>query len=329
MEILLLERLVPEAQAWLEARHPLALRPELADDPAALRKILYNVQGLVLPRKVPITRELLDFAPVLRVIGRTQFASDNVDLDACREHRVRVVQALNAHVRSNAEFLLASLLGLMRRSVPTAICGDRHAAPSFGREVHGSTVGLLGVAPAAHALAIMLQALGAKVVGYDPAVHHSAPAWERLKVHPVNLQELMEQSDCVSVQMLYGSRYRGFINDKVLAHCRQGQLWVGTTRTGIFDPPALASALGDGRIEAALLDGADRNFAGRGSPLHELPNLFLTPRVGSLTRESRQRASWYVVQRVHETLSRQPSGNTGFDSLFSVPMGLEPEEVDR
>jgi D-3-phosphoglycerate dehydrogenase len=236
-----------------------------------------------------------------------------------------VVQALNAHVRSNAEYLLASLLSLMRRDIAAAIQGDRHAGPTLGRELHGSTVGLLGLAPAAHALALMLKALGAKVIAYDPAVHHTAPTWERLKVHPVNLQELMEQSDCVSVQVLYGSRYKGFLNDKVLAHCKQGQLWVGTTRTALFEPQALADALRDGRIDAALLDGADSAFAGRGSPLHDLPNLFLTRRIGSLTRESRQRACWYVVERLHETLSRPSSGNTGFDSLFSAPMGLEPD----
>ena len=57
----------------------------------------------------------------------------------------------------------------------------------------------------------------------------------------------------------------------------------------------------DGRIEAAMLDGAEAGFAGRGTPLHELPNLHLTPRLGSLTRESRLRASWYVAQRLHET----------------------------
>ena len=70
MEILLLERLVPEAQAWLEERHHLAYRPELAQDPVALRKLLYNVQTVVLPRKLPLTRELLDFAPVLRAVAR-------------------------------------------------------------------------------------------------------------------------------------------------------------------------------------------------------------------------------------------------------------------
>ena len=135
MEILLLERLIPEAQAWLEARHRVAFRPELAADPAALRKALYNVQALVLPRKLPVTGEFLGFAPVLRAVARLHVGSDNTDLEACREHRVRLIQPINANVRSNAEYLLASLLLLYRRGIGASLNGERHAAPTTGREL--------------------------------------------------------------------------------------------------------------------------------------------------------------------------------------------------
>ena len=321
MEILLLERLVPEAQAWLEARHQVAHRPELAQDLASLRKQLYNVQTLVLPRKVAVTREFLDFAPVLRAVARMHVGTDNTDLEACRDRRVRVIQPINAHVRSNAEYLLASLLLLWRRGIGSALKGDRRAPATLGRELHGSTVGLLGLAPSAHAFAMMLDALGAKLIGYDPAVHHTSPMWGRLKVQPVGLQELMAQSDAVSVQVLYASRYQHFIDDKVIAHCRHGQVWIGTTRSSIFEPDALARALADGRIEAAMLDGAESGFAAAGTLLHGQRNLFLTPRLGSYTRESRVRASWHVAQRLHETLT-QPR-NSGFDPILSTPSGLD------
>lgn len=328
MEILLLERLAPEALSWLQERHQVALRPELADDVGELRRQLYNVQALVLPRKVVVTREFLDFAPVLRALARLHVGTDNTDLEACREHRVRVVQGTHAHVRSNAEYLLASLLLLMRRGIASALRGERDAAPVIGRELHGSVVGILGLAPSAHALALILHALGARLVGYDPAVHHTASVWQRLKIQPVGLHELMARSDAVSVQVLYASRFQGFINDQVLAHCKKGQIWVATTRSSIFEPGALAQALKDGRIEAAMLDGAEAGFAARGTPLHELPNLHMTPRLGSLTRESRLRASWYVAQRLHETLTAPR--NTGFDPILSGPTPLDsrPASLD-
>jgi phosphoglycerate dehydrogenase-like enzyme len=321
LEILLLERLTPEAQAWLEARHQVVYRPELAQDLAALRKQLYNVQTLVLPRKVLVTREFLDFAPVLRALARMHVGTDNTDLEACRDRRVRVIQAINAHVRSNAEYLLASLLLLFRRGIGNALKGDRHAPATLGRELHGSTIGILGLAPSAHALSLMLDTLGAKLIGYDPAVHHTSPMWQRLKVQPVSLQELMAQADAVTVQVLYASRYEHFVNDKVLAYCKAGQLWVGTTRSSIFEPDALARALSDGRIDAAMFDGAETGFAARGTPLHDLRNLYLTPRLGSYTRESRVRASWYVAQRLHETLIAPR--NSGFEPILSASMGLD------
>jgi len=90
----------------------------------------------------------------------------------------------------------------------------------------------------------------------------------------------------------------------------------------LFDPHALAGALTDGRIEACMLDGAESGFASKGTPLHDVENLFLTPRLGSHTRESRLRASWYVAHRMHETLSA-PRLST-FDQLPSQPMELDP-----
>jgi D-3-phosphoglycerate dehydrogenase len=230
-------------------------------------------------------------------------STDNTDLEACRERKVRVIQATAANVRSNAEYLLAALLLLFRRGICSSLVGDRQAEIRLGRELNGSVVGMFGLAPTAHALALMLQSLGVKLIGYDPAVHHTAPTWQRLGVKPVSLQEMMAQADAVTVQLIYASRYRGFINDKVLAHCKRGQVWAGISRSHLFDPQALAAALVDGRIEACMLDGAEAGFASRGTPLHELTNLFLTPRLGSHTREARLRASWYVAQRIHETLS--------------------------
>lgn len=326
MDILLVEKLIPEAQAWLESRQPVECRPELAADPSALRKAIYKAEAIVLPRKVVVTKEFLDFAPRLKAIARIHVGTDNTDLEACRDRNVRVIQATTANVRSNAEYLLAGLLVLFRRGIGSALMGDRHAEIRIGRELNGSVVGIFGLAPTAHTLALMLHSLGAKLIGYDPAVHHTAPIWQRLHIQPVSASELLSHADAVSVQMMYASRYQHLINDKLLAHCKPGQVWVGISRSHVFDPAAFARALTDGRIEAAMLDGAESGFASRGTPLHELQNLYLTPRLGSHTRESRLRSSWYVAHRIHETLAgpvRAPVSNTNFGELVSTPMELD------
>ena len=320
MDILLLDALVPEAVSWLETRHSVEYRPELADDLVALRQSCYKTKGIIFPRQTVVTRSFLDFLPRLRAVGRLHVGTDNTDLEACQERGIKVIHASSANVRSNAEYLLASLLLLYRRGVVSALMGRRHPSARMGRELHGSTVGILGLAPTAHTLAGMLTGLGVRLIGYDPAVHHSAPIWEQLRIQPVTLPELMSQADAVSVQMLYGTRFKGFVSDKLLAACKRGQLWVGTSRSDLFDATALASALGDGRIEACVIDGAEASFMGEHSPLHGLKNLFVTPRLGSHTREARLRSSWYVAHRMNEAIASQHSG---IDPLNSAALDLE------
>mgnify|MGYP001627440698 CR=1 FL=1 len=290
--------------AWLQARHPVEVRPELAADPALLRTAIYRARALVLPRKIVVTRQLLEFAPRLQALARLHGATDNTDVEACREKRVEIVQPRTASVRSNAEYLLTALLMLYRRGIGLPLAGQRHADIRLGREINGSTIALFGLAPTAQVLAPMLQGLGARLIGYDPAVASDSPVWSRLNVQPMPLAELLSCADAVSVQVMYASRFAGFIDERLLAHCKPGQLWVGISRSSLFDAAALARALADGRIDACVLDGAEAGFASRGTPLHEASNLYLTPRLGAYTREARLRASWFVAHRLHEALTR-------------------------
>lgn len=319
MEILLLDALVPEAMKWLEERHTIEYRPEMADDLMALRKLAYKTRGIVFPRQTIVNREFLDFLPLLKAIGRLHVGTDNTDLDCCNERDIKVIHASSANVRSNAEYLLSALLLLYRRGLTSALMGRRHPSMQMGRELYGSTVGILGLAPAGHMLAGMLSGLGVRLIGYDPAVHHTAPVWKRLGIEAVSQSELVSRADAVSVQMLYAARFKGFVNEKLLASCKRGQWWVGISRSQLFDEVALAAALCDGRIEACILDGADASFLGDTSPLKGLKNLFVTPRLGSHTREARFRSSWYVAHRMHEALDAEKIGIGSTSSLTSVP----------
>jgi D-3-phosphoglycerate dehydrogenase len=329
MDILLLDALVPEATAWLDSRYSVEFRPELADDLVALRQACYKTRAIVFQRQSVVTRDLLDFLPKLKAVARLHVGTDNTDLEACQERDIKVIHASSANVRSNAEYLLTTLMVLYRRGIVSSLMGRKHPTQQMGRELQGSTVGILGLAPTAHTLAGMLHGLGVRLIGYDPAIHHSAPIWERLNIRPVTLPELMSQSHAISVQMLYASRYKGFVSSKLLAHCKRHQLWVGISRSQLYDEGALAEALSDGRIEACVLDGADANFADENSPLHGLKNLFMTPRLCSQTREARMRSSWYVAHRLHQALSNVEGGTSGFGQLpQSVPVGLDLPGAD-
>lgn len=291
---------MPEVRQWLEARHVVNYQPQLAEDAAALRRAVYKTQALLVTPKVPVTRELLDFAPRLKVVAGLFDEVDNIELEVCRDRGIRLIQPANAPVRAHAEYLLGGLLMLLRRGFGVPLGGHRRPDIRLGRELGESVIGILGLTPAAHALAKMLVPLGARLIGYEPALHRSAAIWEILKIQPVGLPELMAQSDAVSLQMLYASRYAGFINEAALMPCKRGQGWVSISRSTLFEPQALANALQDGRIDTCLLDGADEGFAAEGSPLHGLSNLIITPRVAAHTHEARLRAHWYLADRLHE-----------------------------
>lgn len=303
--------------AWLEARHSVLYRPQLVHDERALRHSTDSVRAIVVPNRVLVNQEFLEFAPHLEVVARMQVGTDNIDLEACRDRDIKVLQARSANVRANAEFLVGSLLLLYRQgileavrpassapSAPGTLAGKVHTpAPLLGREINGSTIGMLGIGPAASVLAGLLSGMGARLIGYDPALHHSSPIWQQMRVQPVSLVEMMSTADAVSAQMLYASRFKGFINARVLASCKPQQLWVSISRSALFDTGAMVEAMQDGRIGAWLTDSADEGDSHALPLLRTLPNFYATQRIGSMTREARQRASWYMAHRLHDALT--------------------------
>ena len=318
MDLLIVEPLEAEVMQWLEARYALRYAPELAADPRAFRQALYNVRSMIVPPSVTIDAQALHYAPVLRAVGRVSAGAENIDLDACARARVEVVRGLTATAQAEAEFMIGALLSLLRR-VP--VVGSDGML--VGRELGAATVGLVGMAPAARSMAQMLAGFGSKMVGYDPALHASDNVFERWRVQPLGLRELLEQSDAVCVQLSYFSRYHGLLGERFLPFCKPNQVIVSIAHSGLFDEAALAEALTGGRVAAAWLDSLEPGALDQGRALHGIENLQITPRVASTTRESRQRSAWAVVKRIDELLSVVPSSARMFKATApSVPVDL-------
>lgn len=297
MDLLIIEPLEAEVMQWLEARFALRYAPELAGDPRAFRQALYNVRALIVPPSVTIDAQALHYAPVLRAVGRVSAGAENIDLDACARARVEVVRGLNSTAQAEAEFMIGALLSLLRR-VP--VLGSDGML--VGRELGAATVGLVGMAPAARSMAQMLDGFGSKMVGYDPTLHASDSVFERWRVKPLGLRELLEQSDAVCVQLSYFSRYHGLLGERFLPFCKPNQVIVSIAHSGLFDEASLAEALTSGRMAAAWLDSLEPGALDQGRPLHGVENLQITPRVASTTRESRLRSAWAVAKRIDEML---------------------------
>jgi phosphoglycerate dehydrogenase-like enzyme len=306
MDVLIVEPLEPEVMRWLVERHAVRYAPELAREPRAFRQALFNVRALVLPPSVALDAQALHYAPVLRAVGRVSSGAENIDLDACARAGVEVVRSVTASAVAEAEFMIGALLAMLRR-VPVV----NAEGLLVGRELGGATIGLVGMTPSARSLAQLLGAFGARVVGYDPAVHASDSVWARWHVEPLGLRELIEQCDGVCVQLAYFTRYQGLLGERFLPFCKPNQVMVSIAHSSLFDEAALAEALASGRMAAAWLDSLEPGALDPGRPLHEIDSLQITPRVASTTRESRIRSAWAVARRIDELLAVTPGTSRG------------------
>jgi phosphoglycerate dehydrogenase-like enzyme len=319
VEILLLENLAADARQWLAARHQVDYRPELALDAARCAPTCTR------PRRWwcrPGCAWALRCWTSRRAWWRWGASTRAATTSTSRPASAAAFASSrpSAPPRATAEFLLTGLLTLFRSGGNLSVGGSAGVPQSPGREINDSVIGLFGMSAPAQMLAPMLVALGARVLGYDPALHRSAELWTRLGVQPLSLAEMLQAADAVSMQTVYASRYRGLVGERVLQSCKPGQLWVSASRAALFDLDALAQALRTGRMAACWLDSDDEV---RRSPASRcrLPTVRITPRLAPRTHESYLRGSWYLADRLHQTLefSAQHGGWRGPES---APMAL-------
>ncbi len=321
MSVLIVEPLDADVIAWLAQRYPVRHAPELAAQARELRRSLFNVRALVLPPAVALDALTLQYAPVLRAVGRVSAGAENIDIEACGRAGVEVVRSLTASAPAEAEFMVGALLAMLRRVPVLTQDGLR-----VGRELGGAIVGLVGLGQAAAPLAQLLACFGAPLLGYDPAVHAADALWQRVGVRPVGLRELLETCDAVCVQLPHFTRYRGLLGERFLSACKPNQVLVSIAPSSQFDEVALAQVLASGRMAAAWFDSLEPGALDPGRPLHTVRNLQVTPRVASTTQEAISRSAWAVARRIDEILSapapaRPPFRPTGPGDAVGLALG--------
>ena len=141
-----------------------------------------------------------------------------------------------------------------------------------------------------------------RVVASDPAVAPASPLWREQGVEPMALERLLAESDVVSLHVPFTPATRGLIDAAALARMKPDAILINTSRGGIVDEAALAAALREGRLAGAALDVVEHEPLPAGSILDGVPGLVLTPHIGGLTRESNQRVSGLIAERVSRFL---------------------------
>lgn len=286
---------------------------EFEGDPAEVARVAdgYDVVAF---HAAPITAEVIEALPSLRLLACARGGPVNVDLAAAGSAGVRVTTTPGKNAQAVADLTIGFLISLVRnvpasvRDVDARVADGRPLAEStfegarwFGREVAALRVGLVGYGNVARLVADRARALGAEVLAYDPYVDRSNVDGVELID---DLDELMRRSDVVSVHARATADNRHLIGARELDLMAPGSFLINTARESLVDERALLDALRDGRLAGAALDVNEPD-----GPWRELvaqPNLLLTPHLAGATRETLVRGADMLVSEIRAFIAGEP-----------------------
>ena len=242
---------------------------------------------------MPLTsRAVMQACPKLKVVSRMGVGVDSIDLDAATELGVLACNVPGVNTAEVADHAVAMLLALTRRicdSVRTTRDGawreDRKLTVEYMRTVRriaGHTVGVIGFGDIGRAFAMRIRGFGpAKIVAHDPYVPLTTA--DLLGVQLISLEELLKESDYISIHTSLTAETRHIINEDTLKLMKPSAMLVNTSRGPVVDGTALFAALNSGALEAAALDVTEVEPIESRDPLLRLPNAIVTPHLAGFS----------------------------------------------
>lgn len=227
---------------------------------------------------------VMDAAPSLKVISKHGSGTDTIDKAAAQARGIEVVAAVGANAAAVAEQALALLLACAKSVVElNARMHDGHWDKSTHKslELGGRTIGLVGLGAIGLRFARMADALGMRVIGFDPFAKN-LPDY----IHSVDLDTLWREADAISLHCPLTDDNRGLLNAATLAQCKRGVIVVNTARGGLIDEAALLESVRSGQVIAAGLDSFAVEPMTAGHPFQHQPGFVLSPHIGGVTGDA-------------------------------------------
>ena len=293
--------LAPQALALLKDHEMVyAGKTPTQDDIVALCK-QHNPVAIIV-RYSGVNAAAMDAAPALKVISKHGSGTDTIDKDAAEERGIRVVAAVGANAAAVAEQALALMLACAKSVV--ALDARMHAghwdkATHKSIELGGRTIGLVGLGAIGLRFARMADALGLRVIGFDPFAKN-LPDY----VQSVDLDTIWRESDAISLHCPLMEENRGLINEKTLAQCKRGVIVVNTARGGLIDEAALLAAVRSGQVMSAGLDSFAVEPMTAGHPFQGEKGFILSPHIGGVTSDAYVNMGVAAATNVVDVLAR-------------------------
>lgn len=306
LRILVADQISPEGIEILKAGAAVDVRTGMT--PQELAETLPSYHGLVVRSQTKVTRDALEKASQLRVVGRAGVGVDNIDVEAASEKGIVVVNAPTGNTISAAELTVALLLALARHLVAADQSlhrGEWKRSSFVGMEVRGKTAGIIGLGQVGSAVARRLRAMEMTVLGFDPFV--PVERAQLLGVELSGLDALLERSDFVSLHCALTPDTRHLLDAKRIRRMKRGARLVNAARGGLVDEVALLEALDSGQLAGAALDVFEEEPPSKDNPLLHHPKIVTTPHLGASTLEAQEQVAVDVAREVLQVLVGKPA----------------------
>jgi D-3-phosphoglycerate dehydrogenase len=299
--VLIAEELSP---ATVEALGPdFEIRHCDGADRSQLLAALPGADAVLIRSATQMDPEAIAAGKQLKVIARAGVGLDNVDVKAATQAGVMVVNAPTSNIVSAAELAVALLLSAARNIVPANLAlknGEWKRSKYNGVELSEKTVGIVGLGRIGVLVAQRLSAFGVKLIAYDPYVQPARAA--QIGVRLVPLDELMRESDFITVHLPKTAETAGLIGEEQLKLAKPTMYLINAARGGIVDEDALYRAISEGRVAGAGLDVYAKEPC-TDSPLFGLETVVATPHLGASTDEAQEKAGISVAKSVRLALA--------------------------
>jgi D-3-phosphoglycerate dehydrogenase len=312
---ILVEKFSPEVLDWLRARAEVVVVDPWAE-PERWEREAPQVDA-VISRKGRITREHMQASRGrLKIVARTGVGVDvsRIDVDAAREHRVWVTNMPGSNAAAVAELAFGQMVALARHTAEASRTVKEHRWGDYGRllgvELAGKTLGIVGMGNIGARVALRARAFEMALVvcdPYIPASHVTA-----LGGRWVGLDELLAESDFVTLHCPLNRETRHMIGEAELARMKSSAYLVNLARGGVLDDRALHRALSEKKIAGAAIDVMETEPPPKDHPLLGLDNVLFTPHIGGSTREAQKRGERGAAEEVVRVLEGKAPHNPVF-----------------
>lgn len=271
--------------------------------PEALKEIIKDYNALIVRSATKVTKDIIAQAIKLKVIGRAGVGLDNVDLEAATQKGIIVMNTPGGNTISTAEHTMSMILALSR-NIPQANAslkrGEWKRSKFMGVELYNKVLGIIGFGRIGSEVAKRAFSFGMKILAFDPFL--SREVAEGLGVEVVELKELLERADYITVHTPMTEETRHMISGKEFALMKKGVRVVNCARGGIVDESALVAAVKEGKVIAAALDVFEKEPPEFDSELVKLESIITTPHLGASTEEAQVNVAIEVAEIVRDAL---------------------------